>query len=208
MATYSSTTFGGISGRHGTAVASVGKTGNVLKVYKAPSNPKTERQITQRTKFSFSTNSMASMRELFKYTFRHKGGYNYGLSLAMKGAVAGESPNFTVDFSKLKVAEGSVYGAGVTTTKQENKELKLEWTTANIYEKGSGAKSADMVYVVFFNEEVKEACLYDGVALRKEGTTTVTIPELWSGKTHGWMYFGRADESLESNSIYLGEMEY
>ena len=206
MATYNSTTFGGISGRHGTAVASVGKTGNILRVYKAPSNPKTERQISQRTKFSFSANSLACMRELFKYTFRHKGGYNYGLSLAMRGTVTGETPDFLIDFSKLKVSEGSVYSAVVNTTKHENNVLKLEWSTANINDKSSNAKSSDLVYIVMYNEELHEACLFDGIAKRQEGTTTVSIPELWTGITHGWLYFGRADESLESNSVYLGKL--
>lgn len=208
MATYSSTTFGGISGRHGTAVASVGKTGYVLKVFKAPSNPNSDKQIEQRTRFGFVNSTMVCMRELFKYTFRHKGGYNYGISLAMRYAISGTAPDLTIDYSKLIVCEGSLYRAAVSMTKLENRKLKLSWSTVMVSEKASQAKNSDLVYVVCFNEELREACLFDAVAKREDETAEVTVPESWAGKTHVWLYFGRADESLESTSTYLAEVQY
>ena len=49
MAKFSSTTFGPISGRHGTAVAATTKDGkSYIRVYRAPSNPKTEKQVAHR----------------------------------------------------------------------------------------------------------------------------------------------------------------
>lgn len=54
MATFNSTTFGAISGRHGSAVAAYTKNGKcILKVFKTPSNPNTDKQVAQRTKFGF-----------------------------------------------------------------------------------------------------------------------------------------------------------
>ena len=208
MAIYNSTTFGSISGRHGSAVATTGKRGNVLKVYKAPFNPNTDKQVAQRTKFGYATTSMACMRELFKYTFRHRGGYNYGLSKAMKNAVKGQSPEFTIDFSKLSISEGSVYGSSVSLTMEAERNLTINWTVSNIGDKGSMAKSDDLVYAVFFNEELREAHLHDSIAYRSDATANIQLPEQWTGKVHGWVYFGRADELLESNSIYLGEVVY
>ena len=52
MAKFESTTFGLISGRHGTAVAAKCNGKNVLRVYSAPSDPKTPKQLAQRAKFS------------------------------------------------------------------------------------------------------------------------------------------------------------
>jgi len=49
MSTFRSTTFGMISGRHGNAVAAEMRNGvNVLKVFNAPFNPKSVKQVAQR----------------------------------------------------------------------------------------------------------------------------------------------------------------
>lgn len=60
MASFSSSTFGSISGRHGTAVAAVNKNGNnVLRLYRKPSNPNSPKQLSQRMKFSVVTKGLA-----------------------------------------------------------------------------------------------------------------------------------------------------
>jgi len=54
MARFTSSTFGKISGKHGSAVAAVRKNGlNILKVYRIASNPNTKGQKNQRGKFGF-----------------------------------------------------------------------------------------------------------------------------------------------------------
>lgn len=208
MASYNSTTFGSISGRHGTAVATAGKSGNVLRVFKAPSNPNTARQVNQRTKFGYATTALACMRELAKYTYRNKGGYNYYLSQAMKVAISGEAPDFSVDYSKLKVSEGGVYGSSVTQTKGADRKIAFNWTVSNISAKATGANAKDNLSVVLFNENCQEVLFYDQFAQRIACSTEVEVPAEWTGKVHSWVFFSREDESLSSNSIYVGEQVY
>jgi hypothetical protein len=52
------------------------------------------------------------MKELFKISFGSTLGKNQAVSYALKDAVTGISPNFTLDYSKLKISIGSLYGSG------------------------------------------------------------------------------------------------
>jgi hypothetical protein len=85
MSTFVSTTFGKISGRHGSAVAAIVKKGkNVLKVFTAPFNPKSVKQVAQRTKFKFVITTLLCMNDLFKITFHGLGEFHHAVSLALK----------------------------------------------------------------------------------------------------------------------------
>ena len=90
MSKFISSTFGLISGRHGTAVAMISKsTGkNYLRIHFVPSDPKTAKQLAQRAKFGFVTSEMNCFHNLFKITFGGNQGVSHGLSLAFK-AVTG-----------------------------------------------------------------------------------------------------------------------
>jgi hypothetical protein len=213
MSKFNSTTFGEISGRHGSAVAAkTKKDGNILKVFKAPSNPKTDKQVAVRTKFAFVTSYLSCMRDLFKYTFKDNGGYNAAMSYAFSNAVTGTAPNWTMDVSKLVMAVGSsnVYISGThTVTKTTGSTVKVDWYTGNIHDNiVNNAKPTDTVTVVFFNEDLREAMLYEPEVTRLEGTVDVELPDNWiSGKAHCWIYFTRANKSLNSNSVYLSEVQ-
>ncbi len=213
MATFNSTTFGEISGRHGGAVAAKTKNnGNILRVYKAPSNPNTGKQIAQRTKFAFVLAYLSCMRELFKYSFKGKGGFDTAVSYAFKNAVTGSVGNWSMDLSKLVVSVGSenVYISGThTATLQSGTTVKVVWYTGNIhYNPADSAKPDDVVSVVFFNEDLREAMLYEPEVARIDGTLEAELPDNWAGgKAHGWMYYSRANRSSNSNSVYLGEVQ-
>lgn len=210
MAEFNSTTFGTISGRHGGAVAStIKKSGkSILKVFRAPSNPKTPKQVAQRTKFGFSNAILACLRYLFKITFRTKGGADYGISLAMREAIVGTSPDFSLDYSKLKFSEGNLKNTGVmTATKMDAMDVKVDWNITNIIPNHPGANENDGVNLIFLCEDHNEAILFDNSSFRIDATVTVTLPDYWAGtKVHCWMYFSRADGNLNSNSQYFGEL--
>lgn len=213
MAKFNSTTFGEISGRHGGAVAAKTKNnGNVLRVFKAPSNPNTGKQLTQRTKFAFVISYLSCMRELFVYTFRNKGGYDAAVSYALKNAVTGTISEWAMDAGKIAITTGSanVYASGTrTATVTSGTGVKVDWYTGNIHDGiVCAAKANDKVTVVFFNEELREAMLYEPEVIRMDGTLEVELPDNWAGgKAHSWMYFTRANSSTTSNSVYISEIQ-
>ena len=213
MAFFNSTTFGEISGRHGGAVAAKTRNnGNVLRVYKAPGNPNSDKQVAVRTKFAFVITYLSCLRDLFKYTFKGYGGFEAAVSYAFRNAVTGIAPDWTMDVSKLVVAMGSsnVYTSGThTAALTSGSTVKVDWYTGNIHDNlVNNAKATDTVTVVFFNEDLREAMLYEPEVTRVEGTVDVELPDNWkNGKAHCWIYFTRADKSLNSNSVYLGEVQ-
>ncbi|MFZ4582218.1 MAG: DUF6266 family protein [Paludibacter sp.] len=210
MAEFNSSTFGTISGRHGSAVATTTKSGkSILRIFRAPSDPKTEKQVAQRTKFGFSIAILSCLRALFNITFRGKGGANYGIGLAMREAIVGTSPDYSLDYSKLKLSEGSVRKAGtMTVTKVTDTDVKVEWNVSNVTNNNLGAKENDGVNLIFLCEKHNEALLYDSCCNRIDATFTVTLPDYWAPeKVHCWMYFSRVDGKLNSDSQYFGELQ-
>ena len=211
MAEFNSTTFGTISGRHGSAVATtIKKSGkSILKVFKAPTNPKTPKQVAQRTKFGFAIVILACLRAMFNITFRTKGGADYGIGLAMREAIMGTSPDFSLDYSKLKFSEGSMKKTGVmTVTKVADMDVKVDWNVTNIIPNDAIANEDDGVNLIFLCEDYNEAMLFDNSSFRIDATVTVTLPDYWATtKVHCWMYFSRADGQLNSNSQYFGVLQ-
>lgn len=206
MATFNSTTFGSISGRHGSAVAVITKNGkSILKVFKAPANPNTEKQKKQRTKFGFVNSELSCMRELFKNTFGSSLGINQAVSMALKEAVTGEYPNYAIDYDKLKMTNGSVYGSGlVSAAKTVGTTIMVDWN----YTPLSGNNPDDGVNLIFFNEDSKEAMLKQNHAERMAESAEIELPAIWAGaKVHCWIYFSTPNGILNSASQYISFLQ-
>lgn len=207
MAEFNSTTFGTISGRHGSAVAAtIKKSGkSILKVFRAPSNPQTDKQVSQRTKFAFVLAFMIGLRELFKITFRGNGGYHHAVSLALKNAVMGDVSNFSIDFSKLFVAGGSAQCVNeATATVKAGTTVKIDWVNS----RGDTQKLYSSVNFVFFIADWNESVLELDGAESLAKTAEIELPADWAGqKVHCWMYHSKPDATLKSASYYISEVQ-
>lgn len=208
MAKFSSTTFGPISGRHGTAVAATTKDGkSYIRVYRAPSNPKTEKQVAHRSKFAYANKALSCLGSLFKETFNSSRGKSLGVSYALKNAIIGEAPDFSVDFSNLVFTIGNVNQAinPVLTIDELNANLSWDFVAA------TNSKSQDCLNLIFFNEETQLSIHMKNVAQRGEKSTTCILPEVWKGSTvYCWIYFSACsgDVALNSTSQFVNSFEF
>jgi len=206
MSKFESSTFGKISGRHGTAVAMKSKsTGeNYLRLYAVPSNPKTAKQEAQRAKFGMVNSQLSCMRKLFKITFGTKEGIHEAVSLAFKTAIKGTYPDFSIDYTKLIMSMGGVNGTGqVSVTKTTGTTAKVDWDTTV----GSESTANDVVNLIFFNPTAKIALLNNDVA-RSIGTDQVDLPTIWTGADiYCWIFFRNPDTLLTSTSQYIGQLQ-
>ena len=206
MSEFVSSTFGLISGRHGSAVAmkskSTGK--NYLRLYSTPSDPKTTKQIAQRAKFGFVVHEMNCFHNLFKITFGGNQGVYHGISLAFK-AVTGEYPNYSIDFTKLIISSGSLDVTGnVTAEKTVGTTVKVDWDTTI----GFQSHEDDGVNLVFMNELNRVGILKQNIAMRNTGDTTVELPAIWANlEIHCWLFFTTPDGSVNSDSQYIGTVQ-
>jgi hypothetical protein len=203
MATFKSTTFGKISGKHGTAVAATRKDGlNILKVYRIASNPNTEGQKNQRGKFGFVVKELNCMRKLFTVTFGGQYGINRAVSLAMKTCVSGEYPDFKIDYSQLQISKGNVPVPGSPEINNLiNNLYKLEWSDSELLNE----KTDDNLCIVLLNATKKQMIHNQNFALRSKRNIDFSIPEYWSdSEIHAWLYFSSSNNNYFSDSKYLG----
>ena len=203
MATFKSTTFGKISGKHGTAVAATRKDGlNILKVYRVASNPNTAGQKNQRGKFGFVVKELNCMRKLFTVTFGGQYGINRAVSLAMKTCVSGEFPDFKIDYSQLQISKGSIpVSIYQNMNNLKNNTFKLEWSYSELFNE----KNDDNLCIVLFNVTKKQMIHNQNFALRSNRNINFSIPEHWSeSEIHAWLYFSSSNYNYFSDSRYLG----
>jgi hypothetical protein len=206
MATFTSSTFGLISGRHASAVATVSRNGkNVLRVFNAPFNPKSTKQVNQRTKFGFAMIALLCFHDVFKKTFLGMNAVSHAISLALKNSITGTSPDYSVDYPNLAFSEGGIYTpTTVSAEKTTGTSVKVDW---NFFESDS-SKPTDGVNLIFFHEGYQQAILNENCATRTEGTFTMDLPAEWAnGAIHTWIYFSNADGSRNSMSKYICEVQ-
>ncbi|MGC3976931.1 MAG: DUF6266 family protein [Paludibacteraceae bacterium] len=202
MARFTSSTFGKISGKHGTAVAAVRKDGLcILKEYRVASNPNTIGQKNQRGKFGFVMKEINCLRAVFTRNFGGQYGINKVVAIAMKTAVTGEFPDFQLDYSKLEVASGSLSNNSNAMLVRWNENiLQLSWNTNSI----SNGSPDDKVNFIFLNSLNKFVIERYECASRSVGKIETEIPANWSiSDIHAWIYFSSADNKLISRSQYI-----
>ncbi|MFT3754042.1 MAG: DUF6266 family protein [Paludibacter sp.] len=197
MAKFNSTTFGTISGRHGSAVAATTKEGkSYLRVYRAPSDPKTDKQVAQRSKFAFANSSLSCFRNLFRETFNHRRGLNMGISYALKNAITGDYPDFTIDYSKLVFTVGNVNQALTVSANHTDNKVTINWDFVD----ASQSKPDDNVSFIFFNEDTQLSIHMKDVCLRAEKTTEIELPDAWKGsEVYCWLYISATNNSMITN---------
>jgi hypothetical protein len=202
MARFSSSTFGKISGKHGTTVAAVRKDGLcILKEYRVASNPNTIGQKNQRGKFGFVMKEINCLRSVFTRNFGGQYGINKVVSIAMKTAVTGDFPDFKLDYTKLEVASGNLYNASNATLVRINENsLRLSWDTDFII----NGSPDDKVNLVILNSENRFVIERYECASRSEGTIEIEIPTDWgTSYIHTWLYYSSADGKKISISQYI-----
>lgn len=221
----------GLSGKIGPIIAYVTKSGKqVFKRYTVPKDPKTPKQIASRMRFGLANSAASPLNEAIKRGFinRHNA-YRKTVSDVLKYAIMGEYPNYSVDYSKIKIAEGELQRlAGVAMTIEEvSATVTFSWDPQLIGSSNSG-HSDDQVNIVCLNEEIQKAKSYVNRAKRSDGKAIIDLNKLIGINTacnitnssdnnispynsvgnntealHFWLYFTSPDQKQNSDSVYV-----
>jgi hypothetical protein len=205
MARFTSSTFGKISGKHGSAVAAVRKDGLcILKEYRVASNPNTVGQKNQRGKFGFVMKEINCLRSVFTRNFGGQYGINKVVASAMKTAVTGEFPDFSLDYSKLLLSTGSLYGTVEAEMKRiDLKIIQISWNPDFII---SGLPT-DKVNLIVLNSQTKYVLERYECASRSAGKVEIEVPSGWAeSEIHAWIYFTSTEGNRQSTSQYIGSI--
>ena len=200
MAKIYNSIFGIISGKHGNAVAVVAANGtNYIRIHNPKrKDAKTEKQIAQRAKFSFSATALLPFNNLFKETMGGSNGLSAGRKYAFRNAIAGEYPNFSVDYDKLMLSFGTVDNPANITTDSSEDGYILSWD----FVEGLNSRANDKINVIIYNEKTRLIIHKKELANRSDLSVDFEIPAEWAGTdVHIWAYLTQGNSS--SNSILV-----
>ena len=208
MGTIKQGVLGGFSGKVGTVIGASWKgTAYMRGQATHVKNPRTEKQIAQRTKMEFARNFLQPAAEFINLGFRdvakHQSPFNYAASQMMRDAIYGDYPDYSPVYSKLKWSHGLLTPPVVETVYANYDALDFLWQD-NSWQ--GNAKADDISMVVVCSEEKQEIkCFMNGYT-RSANSTHCELPESWvDDHVHVYITMRSADGKLISNSHYCGE---
>ena len=180
----------------------------VRSLPKKSSKAASEDQLAQRMKFGMTTSFLKSIKDILMLGFsdsklKNKTGYNVAFQQLINNAFQGTYPNFTIDFSAVKIASGSLAAlVGLVAAEVAPKVLNLSWDPIiNRF----NAFDDDQVLVILYDEADNLFFAYEG-ATRTDAAIDIVLPDSYTGKKIvGWSFNIHRDGLTTSTSQYLGE---
>lgn len=172
-------------------------------------NPRTPKQVTQRSKFSVVIQFVRSILPVVQQGFKNEAGsgssaYNEAVSHNLRHATKGEFPDIEIDFPKVMISKGNLVGANGVVSGCTDGMINIGWND----DERHNAKIDDRTVIVAYNPERQEA-LYDlDAGSRRDGMAVVIAPDTWIGEeVETYLAFISEDLKLTSDSIYAGRVE-
>lgn len=170
------------------------------------SNPRTEKQKMQRSKFSLmvelSRMFLSFIRIGFKQSSIGMSEFNTFVKSNIKTVITGVYPNYTIDFPNLIVAKGSLTGADdAAVTAEAGKKVAVTWNDNSGY---GDALDSDIAMVLVLNYDKKGMKADTASATRGDETCEITVPDSWVGDTvHVYLSFMTEEGNKVANSVYI-----
>jgi hypothetical protein len=207
----------GVSGTVGTVVGSNYRGKDILRSKpKKSSKPPVQAQVDQRFKFGLVTAILSNISDLIKLAFKVKNKYlspmNTAVQYNLEKAIVGVSPNFELQYSLFRIANGKLQGLTMLTfAAAANLRLNLTW---DITDNGMWTpeqkliRDKDTLRLVLYCEETEMFFTTGYTATRSAGTFQTRMPNAEEGNTvHVWLVVVATDLKSTSTSQYLGAVE-
>lgn len=210
MGTIKKGILGGFSGTVGTVVGANWRGMDVIRSRPKSSGGKgTPLQLAQRAKFALAIQFQNSLRTMQSRLYGENAGVKSRVNLAasylLREVVDYQNDVAVLLMDKVIVTKGTLTGfQNLAVTAGAAQTLTFTWedNSAQIL-----AKATDIFCTAVYEEESGEFFIQEGPEERTAGTATVSLPELWSGKTvHVYAFFQNVEQDTACNSVYLGTM--
>ena len=201
---------GGFSGKVGNVVGGTWKGIDYMRIKPANvTNPRTEGQVDQRSKFSTVLRFLQPMTDFLRVGFKLYANkmtqFNAAMSYNLNNAITGAYPNFMVDYANALVTRGNLSGAanGAASSPSAG-DVQITWDDNS----GSGsAQATDKTLIVLLNTTRQEAVFTTAGPARSAGTETISVPSEYTGEdVEVFLGFISEDGSKVANSSYLGSV--
>lgn len=206
MARFKDAFFGGLSGKIGPVVTYIRNGKQVVRSLPTPNDPKTPKQLAHRAKFSLVNKGLSLLNSAIKLGYRNdSNAYRTLVGKAYHEAVAGEYPNFKLDYSTIQIAEGALpLPADISMEKGTDDHTVLFSWDSQIQKPSDGSRNDDRVNIVYLNMTFSGAGQQMSAAKRADGRATLSIPNGWKPEeTLFWIYLTSPDLQLNSDSKFV-----
>lgn len=172
-------------------------------------NPRTEKQLTQRNKFSLVGKFLKTITPVVRVGFKNvaaatNSAYSAAMSYNIQNALRGEYPDIELDYERVAISRGSLYAANSMLVNSESGKLEFLWDATLL----NNTSTEDRVMVVAYNPSKGEASYDLNLATRADGTGLLEVPLTWEGNVvETFAAFVSEDGSQVSDTIYTGQVE-
>lgn len=211
MATFKGGILGGFSGTVGAVVGSIWKGLFTMRgKQQYTTNPNTPAQQAQRAKFRVMIQFLRPLLGIIRIGYNSLAigitEFNAAMSYNVKEAIAGVSPDFSVDYPKVKLSSGTLIGAlNPSANSPIAGDVEFMWDDNT---DGALALSSDLAYVAIVCPAMGLAVAKNSTCPRDMGSCIVTLPVVFSGKqVQCYIFFKQADGVEVSDSTFVGAIE-
>jgi len=201
---------GGFSGKVGNIVGGSWKGIDYMRIKPASvSNPRTEAQVEQRSRFTTALQFLQPLRGFLKVGFRNYAikmtQFNSAMAYNVKNAIIGVFPDYVIDLENSLISRGGLSGAlNPSVSSPAAGQVAFNWDDNST---DVNTKPTDKVMVLVYNPDKNEAVYLTDGSPRSTESQTLTVPNLYSGDTvHAFIAFISEDGKEIANSKYVGSV--
>lgn len=208
MAIVKESPIGVVSGKLGQIAGGKWKGINYLRVVPGSvSNPRTQKQLDARLKFTVTSDFIKCVRQYLKTGFKNWAiqmtPANAAFSYNIKNAVLGSYPNYSINYPVALVSCGGIAPAFNQAASSTVAGTVLFTWTDNSDE--MGAAVTDKTLLLIYNPVKRQSVSFSELAARPDTTQAVTVPHSFSGDiVHCYIAFTDQNAVDVSNSMYAG----
>ncbi len=172
-------------------------------------NPKTKKQVSQRTKFKLMVYESRVLLGLIRTSFQNmavgKSAYNAFMKANIKTAIQGSLGNWSINYNNLLVAQGPLFTPlNLVSTVDLAECIKRTWTPPI---DTLDPSNNDILYTVAYDSVKAEWYYGASTTLRSAGSDEQRVPINWSGdKVFVYSFFISTDGTQCSNSVCSGSV--
>jgi hypothetical protein len=198
--------FGTLSGKIGNVVVYERNGKQIVRSNPKQRDPKTPAQLAHRLKFSLANKGLSPLNNVIKIGFKNsEKSYRKLVGEAYHNAIIGEYPNFSMDYSRIQVAEGKVQlPSNIQMSYEEGSNIVgFIWDT-QIADTAINSRPDDHVNIVCLNSIFLAEMHTFNISKRSDGKAFLELPIGWKPEDlNFWIFITSYDLSENSDSIYL-----
>ncbi|GGG89669.1 hypothetical protein GCM10007415_24860 [Parapedobacter pyrenivorans] len=201
---------GGFKGKAGSVIGSSWKSIDYIKgLYKKRTKPATEEQLMQQAKFTLLMRFLLPLKVFIRVGYgQRKTDTHTPMNVAFQSnlsrAITGDYPDYMLDYSQVRIAEGYSGGGGESASAAAG-VLTVTWNTV---ENGIYAQQPDdRMYIVLYHPGIDQFLTAPTPPQRADGTVEIVLPNHFqTDEGHVWLFTADRKGRNVSRSVYLGEV--